>query len=357
MSETANDLTSLLQKAVHDAFRERRPLRIRGSGTKAFYGRAVSGEPLDLAEHRGVIRHEPTELFATARAGTPLAELGEVLAEHGQHLPFEPPMHGPGATLGGVLACGLSGPARPYRGAARDAVLGMRIINGKGEVLAFGGEVMKNVAGYDVSRLMVGAMGTLGVILDASLKVLPRPAAEATLAFDVSMHDGLIDVNRWSASPLPLSAACHDGDRLFVRLSGSIRAIDSARRRLGGDVVEDGSRFWNALRDQSLPFFADGAGPLWRISVPPATPPLSLPGTWLADWGGAQRWLRTDSPAQGVRSAAERAGGHATLYRGAANGEEVFHPLPDALHRLHENLKQAFDPGRVLNRGRLYANL
>jgi len=357
MSDNANDQTTDLQQAVREAFEAGRALAIRGSGSKDFYGRHTQGEPLSLSGHQGVIRHEPTELFVTVRAGTPLADLEQVLAEHGQHRPFEPPAFDPAATIGGTLACGLSGPARPYRGAARDAVLGMRILNGKGELLSFGGEVMKNVAGYDVSRLMVGALGTLGVILEASIKVLPKPATEETLSFELAAQDAIVEINRWSATPVPLSGACHSDGRLLVRVSGSPRGVAAARARLGGEPLQDAADFWTALREQTLPFFTEGDEPLWRIAVPAAAPPLSVSGRWLLDWGGAQRWLRSGAPPDEVRAAAAAAGGHALLFRREDNEQEVFAPLPPTLRRLHDNLKQAFDPGRILNPGRLYADL
>jgi len=357
MRDNENDRSTELQHAVREAFDAGHPLAICGSGSKSFFGRQTQGEPLSLTGHRGVIRHEPTELFVTVRAGTPLAELEQALAAHDQHLPFEPPAFGPGATIGGTLACGLSGPARPYRGAARDAVLGMRILNGKGELLSFGGEVMKNVAGYDVSRLMVGALGTLGVILEASIKVLPRPAVEETLSFELSPQDAIIEINRWSATPVPLSGACYSDGRLYVRLSGSPRGVAAARSRLGGEAVEDAAAFWTALREQTLPFFAEGGEPLWRIAVPAAAPPLSVSGSWLLDWGGAQRWLRSGASPEELRSAAAGAGGHAMLFRRGDDAQEVFAPLPSTLRRLHANLKQSFDPGRILNPGRLYADL
>jgi glycolate oxidase FAD binding subunit len=357
MRNDENDQSTELQRAVREAFEAGRPLAIRGSDSKNFYGRQMQGEPLSLTGHHGVIRHEPTELFVTVRAGTPLAELEQALASHDQHLPFEPPAFGPGATIGGTLACGLSGPARPYRGAARDAVLGMRILNGKGELLSFGGEVMKNVAGYDVSRLMVGALGTLGVILEASIKVLPRPAAEETLSFELSAQDAIIEINRWSATPVPLSGACYSDGRLYVRLSGSPRGVAAARSRLGGEAMKDATAFWTALREQTLPFFTEGVDPLWRIAVPAAAPPLPVSGTWLLDWGGAQRWLRSGTSPEELRAAAAHAGGHAMLFRRGDDAGEVFAPLPTTLRRLHSNLKQSFDPGRILNPGRLYADL
>ncbi len=350
--EKDNDFSVELADKVREAADKKMPLRIVGSGTKAFYGRPVEGQPLCVAGHRGIVSYEPTELTVTARAGTPLAELERLLAQKNQMLAFEPPHFGAGATLGGTIACGFSGPRRPYAGAARDFVLGVRIVNGKGECLRFGGEVMKNVAGYDVSRLMVGSLGTLGVLLEVSLKVLPRPAAEVTLAISMDAAEAIQRMNEWAGRPLPLSAACHVGDTLYMRLSGSANAVKAARVKLGGEIVARSEEFWRKLREHELGFFA-GDTPLWRLSLPPACAPLELPGKWLYDWGGAQRWLRSEAPADEIFRTAKQAGGHATLFRGGERGGNVFHPLPPALAALHRRLKQALDPAGILNPGRI----
>lgn len=350
------DIATELQEAVRGAAARGTTLRIAGGGTKDFYGRQTNGQTLDAGKHRGVLAYEPTELVLTARAGTPLAEIEATLAGKGQMLGFEPPHYGKAATLGGTVACGLSGPRRPWSGSARDFVLGAKILNGRGEILRFGGQVMKNVAGFDVSRLMAGALGTLGVLLEVSLKVLPRPEQEQTLAFPLPPAQAIATMNDWSRQPLPLSAAAHVGDTLYIRISGTGSALRAARVRLGGEPLEKGAEFWREINEQQRQFFA-GPQPLWRLSLPAATPPLDLPGKWLLDWGGAQRWLRSDAPAADIRRAAEAAGGHATLFRGGDRREEVFHPLAPALKTLHRNLKQAFDPAGILNPGRLYADL
>jgi glycolate oxidase FAD binding subunit len=330
---------------------------VRGSGSKSFLGRATAGDALDVSTHAGIVNYQPTELVLTARCGTTLEEIEAALAEHGQMLPFEPPRFGPGATIGGTIACGLSGPARPYLGAARDLVLGTRVLTGRGEVLRFGGEVMKNVAGYDVSRLMTGALGTLGVLLEVSMKVLPLPAARRTLVQERTPAEAIELMNRWAGRPLPVTATCHDGERLYVRLSGAEMGVTQAAKDIGGEPLAKDQDFWrDKIREQGHGFFA-GASPLWRLSVPQATPPMELPGKQLLEWGGAQRWLRTDADAETVRRAAQRAGGHATLFRGGDRGGEVFQPLPPALAALHRNLKRAFDPQGLLNPGRLYADL
>lgn len=344
-----NDISQKLAEAVKAAAAAHAPLAICGSGTKRFYAGDIEGEKLDVTGHRGIISYEPTELVVTARAGTQLAEVEAALAEKGQMLGFEPPYFGATATLGGAIACGFSGPRRPYAGSARDFVLGARIVNGRGEILHFGGEVMKNVAGYDVSRLMVGALGTLGVLLEVSLKVLPIPAKEITLSFEMPVDKAISTMNAWAAQPLPLSAACHVGDTLYIRLSGTEPGVRAAQAKLGGELVEKGAEFWRELREHQRGFFQD-AVPLWRLSVPPATPPIDLPGKWLIDWGGAQRWLKSDAPANAVHEHAEQVGGYATLFRHATKNGATSRPLPAVLATLHRNLKRGFDPDGILNR-------
>lgn len=353
------DHSHSLREAVCAAYAENRPLAIVGGGTKAFYGRRVAAESharLDTAAHRGIVRYEPAELVLTARCGTPLAEIEALLAEHGQMLPFEPPHFGPGATLGGAVATGLSGPRRPFAGSVRDCVLGCTVLDGQGGILSFGGQVMKNVAGFDVSRLMAGALGSLGVLLEVSLKVLPRPEYERTLVYAMGTAEALAAMQRWCAEPWPVSGLAYDESWVYLRLAGAEAAVAAAERQLGGDLCADGPGFWHRLCEQQARFFQyPGLGrALWRFSVPPAAPLLEVPGCWLYDWGGALRWLKTDSLAPSAFEAAARAGGHATLFRGAAAGTGVFQPLPPALLRLHLNLKRAFDPKGLLNPGRLY---
>lgn len=345
-----------IRERVHAAMAQDTPLVIRAGGSKDFLGRRIEGETLDVSGLRGIVRYEPTELVITARAGTPLAEIEATLAERGQMLGFEPPHYGETATLGGTVACGLSGPARPFRGAARDFVLGTQIVNGRGEILRFGGEVMKNVAGYDVSRLMCGAYGTPGVLLEISLKVLPRPDHELSLVLDVSEHEACERMTAWQRDPLPLSGLCYDGDRLHARLSGAEPAVQAARRRLGGEIDSDGPAFWERLREQRGAFF-EGKGELWRVSVPPTTPALTLAGKRIVDWGGALRWYKTPQDAASVFAAAQAAGGHAARWRGTADAQQVFQPLPGPLHALHRRLKHAFDPHGLFNPGRMYPDV
>jgi len=348
-----HDASTDVRARVIDAIERQAPLAIVGGGTKHFLGREVQGEPLALGDHCGVIDYHPEELVLTARAGTPLSELETLLAEQGQMFAFEPPHFGAAATLGGTIAANLSGPRRAYAGAARDFVLGTRIVNGRGEILRFGGEVMKNVAGYDLSRLVTGAMGTLGVILDISLKVLPRPRETLTLVQSLAPRAAIENLCRWAAAPLPISASCIEDEHLYVRLSGTSSALAEARVTIGGEVLEDADTFWLEVREQRRPFFA-GETPLWRISLPPAAP-LDLPGEQVIEWGGALHWLKSDAPAATIRATAAEHGGHAMLFRSPARPDSPWHPLPEPLMQLHKRIKAAMDPHDIFNRGRMYA--
>lgn len=331
------------------------PLRLRGGGSKDFYGGEARGEVLDTSAHAGIVSYEPTELVVTARGGTPLAELEAALARERQILPFEPPHFGAGATLGGCVAAGLSGPRRANAGAVRDYVLGVRLMDGSARDLSFGGQVMKNVAGYDVSRLIAGSLGTLGLILEVSLKVLPRPGAELTLRFEMPEAQAIESLNRWGGSPLPLSASAWCEGRLALRLSGSESGIRAAVAKLGGEKVEGphADAYWRDIREHADAFFA-GDAPLWRLSLPSSAQPVGLQGTQLIEWGGALRWFRTDAQTDAVREAATAAGGHATLFRGGDRAGGAFSPLAPAIARLHRELKAVFDPHGILNPGRLH---
>lgn len=351
-----------ISATVREAAGERRPLRLRGGGSKDFYGQALQGDILDLRAYTGIVAYEPSELVITARCGTPLAEIERALRERGQMLAFEPPHFGEGATLGGMVAAGLSGPRRQAAGAVRDFVLGARIMDGRGEVLAFGGQVMKNVAGYDVSRLMAGALGTLGAILEVSLKVLPVPVAEATIRLELPEDRVIEQLNQWGGKPLPISASAWTDDELCVRLSGAAAAVKAAREKIGGETVDaaQSERFWSGIREHSDMFFrasTESGAALWRMSLPSTTPPLALPGSQLIEWGGALRWLVSQADPRAIRGAAQRAGGHATLFRGGDKSVGVFQPLAPALVDLHRKLKREFDPQGVFNPGRMYADL
>lgn len=338
----------------------RTPLRLRGGGSKDWYGQSPCGELLDTSPYTGIVAYEPTELVITARCGTPLREIEAALARQNQMLAFEPPHFGPGATVGGMVACGLSGPRRATVGALRDFVLGVVLMDGHGEVLRFGGQVMKNVAGYDVSRLLAGSLGTLGLILEVSLKVLPRPVAETTVRLQMTQQQALDNLNRWGGKPLPLSASAWQDDVLAVRLSGAQAAVTSALRQIGGVVMDaaEAETYWHGLREQTSAFFTtERSTPLWRLSVPSVAPACPQAGAQLIEWGGAQRWLRSAADAASVRALAQELGGHATLYRGGSRDGGVFHPLAPAVHAIHRNLKHTFDPAGIFNPGRMYQDL
>ncbi len=341
-----------LCERIRDHAARNAPLRIRGGGSKDFYGEQTLGETLEVSAYSGIVAYEPKELVLTVRAGTRLSEVERELASQRQMLPFEPPHFGEAATIGGAVAAGLSGPRRPYAGAVRDFVLGTRIVNGKGEDLSFGGRVIKNVAGYDISRLMAGSLGTLGVITEISFKVLPRPVTEATLAFEMDEAGATEQVNRWAGMPLPLSGTAWEAGRLRVRLSGAETAVAAAKAKMGGEAIDAGD-YWYQLREQRLPFFS-GDRPLWRVSVPQASEPMALPYAPLVEWGGGLRWLSGDVDPLTVRSTAERAGGHATLFRGGDRSIGVFHPLKAPIAKIHKRLKEAFDPAGILNPNRMY---
>lgn len=332
------------------------PLNIVCGNSKGFLGRRAEAPDLDIREHAGIIDYQARELLLRARAGTPLEDIDRLLQRHRQMLAFEPPRFAAAASIGGTLASGLSGPRRPYAGAVRDHVLGADIINGRGERLQLGGQVVKNVAGYDLFRLMAGAMGTLGVILDVSLRVLPRPECEQTLALAATPGEAVSRMNEWAARPLPLSGTCHAGGRLYVRLSGAETAVRHAAAQIGGERIDADDAFWVSIREHTHPFFATGK-PLWRLSVPPTAPLSELAGPCLIEWGGGLRWYATDAAPERVRSCTVAARGHATLFRNAGDATQVFQPLPEPLMRLHRRLKTALDPHGILNPGRLYPDL
>ncbi|OBV39074.1 glycolate oxidase subunit GlcE [Janthinobacterium psychrotolerans] len=355
-------------QAIAEQFRQRiinasaagTPLRLRGGGSKDWYGQQLAGEVLDTRPYAGIIDYEPTELVITARCGTPLVEIEAALAARNQMLAFEPPHFGPGATVGGTVACALSGPRRASAGAVRDFVLGAVLMDGHGERLAFGGQVMKNVAGYDVSRLLAGSLGTLGLILEVSLKVLPLPLREASLQFECAEIAALRMLNEWGGQPLPISASCwHDGV-LTLRLSGAEAAVTAAQQRLGGAAVaaQEAAIFWSALREQTHDFFK-GPGSLWRLSLPPHASAVILKGRQLIEWGGAQRWLKIDGDAdaagaQRIRQSVAAAGGHAILFRGGDKTAGVFQPLAPAVAAIHARLARSFDPAGIFNPHRMY---
>jgi len=332
-------------------------LQIRGGGTKDWYGQTPRGELLDTRGYAGIVDYEPTELVITARCGTPLAEIDAALAANNQMLAFEPPRFGGQATVGGMVAAGLSGPGRQFCGALRDFVLGADLLDAQGQELHFGGQVMKNVAGYDVSRLLAGSLGTLGLILQVSLKVLPLPFAVSTRVFEVDHANAIGLLNEWGCQPLPLSASAWANGVLTIRLSGAQAAVQAAEQKLGGAELSNGADFWRDLREQEHAFFIQDGPPLWRLSLPSVAAPLDLPGVQLIEWGGAQRWYRGDAEVQTIRAAALAAGGHASLYRGGDKQLGVFAPLAPAVAKIHRRLKASFDPSGVFNPGRMYPDL
>jgi glycolate oxidase FAD binding subunit len=369
--DTVNEFVSTCAEAIRSAAASGRKLSLRGGGTKAFYGRPdPEGElvALDLRSNDGIVDYEPTELVVTARGGTPLALLQAALAERGQMLAFEAPSFGEAATVGGMVASGLSGPRRSACGALRDFVLGASILDGRGEVLRFGGRVMKNVAGYDVSRLMAGSMGTLGILLDVSLKTQPVPASEETLRFEMPESKAIEWLNRWAGQPLPISASSWLAGELHLRLSGAVAAVVAAREKLGGGRLSEveANRHWASLREQQLEFFTEiepSSRALWRLSLPSTAPAEALDriaGERLLEWGGALRWLVSGAEAALVREVAARAGGHATLFRASPDRRSrdgVFQPLPSAALAIHQRLKATFDPQGLFNPGRMYAEV
>lgn len=341
-------------------------LRLRGSGSKDFYGESARGEVLDVRVHKGVLHYDPSELVVTARAGTPLRELESLLAERRQMLAFEPPHFGPDATLGGMLACGLSGPRRASSGAVRDFVLGLTLISPRGEVLRFGGEVMKNVAGYDIARLAVGSLGSLGLIAEASLKVWPMPAASETLWFPVEAALAVDLCNRWAAEPWPITASAWIDGHLVLRMEGARAAVLQATRHWQEEhgarflTATQALQFWDDLKEHRLAYFGavrSTGKALWRVSLPSATPHQAQWGDTIIEWGGAQRWVLTSPGDAQVREHARSLGGHATLFRALDKRHPVFTPLEGAMLVLQQRIRREFDPEALFNPGRFMPSL
>lgn len=351
------DRTDHLVEQVRDALSTKTPINIVGGNSKHFLGRSQPANSLSTIEHSGVVSYEPTELVVTVRSGTSMQSLNALLHDNGQMLPFEPPVLETG-TIGGVLACALSGPARPFAGAARDYVLGMRVINGQAQALRFGGEVMKNVAGYDAARLQVGAYGTLGVLLETSMKVLPIPEVQITVQQELSQANDTTSVVEYMRQPLPISAASIVNKTLYIRLSGSDSAVNAAANTIGGDRLDNDVHFWQSLREQTHAFFSD-TRPLWRISVPEFTGALDIEGEWLLDWAGSQRYLKSDMPAAEIYTVAGDAAGHATSYSPALLSADtpLFQPLNGTMQRIQARVRDSFDANRLFNRGRFHPEL
>lgn len=347
------DISTKLQQQVLQATVDRSPLLLVGGGSKPFYGNPLQGRQLALSGHTGIISYEPTELVLTARAGTPLQEVETLLGEHGQQLSFEPPHFAGEPSLGGAIASGLAGPARPWGGAPRDVLLGVRLLDGQGRVLGFGGQVMKNVAGYDISRLMAGACGTLGILLEVSLKVLPKPVKTRTLVLEMDATKALVRMRELCRQPVPLNGASHHDGRLYLRLAGSHASVNAWQQRIGGERLAEHTTFWRRLRDQQLDFFST-SDTLWRLSLRADAPLPESAHQCLVDWAGAQRWIYSHQPAEKIRSEAAALGGHAEVFRRSDNETAPFQTMPETLLQLHRNLKQRFDPRNILNPGRLF---
>jgi len=352
----SQDISQQLQAKVLNAYETKTALNIQAGSSKQFYGHKIVAKTLDVSEHQGIISYEPTELVITARAGTRLSDIRKTLDESNQMLAFEPPAFSESATLGGTIACNFSGPRRAYTGAARDFVLGTSIINGKAELLSFGGQVMKNVAGYDASRLMCGAMGGLGVILDVSLKVLPEPETEITLEHQCDIHQAQKNIHQWVKQSLPVSASCFFNGQLYVRLSGNNSAVRSAQKIIGGETLSNNTEFWLSIKEQKNDFFKTDK-PLWRLSLASNTPELDLAGDTLYEWSGALRWLITDESPEKIQQALNAVGGQATLFRNPQSNIDVFQALSPGILSVHKQLKKAFDPQNILNPGRMYKEL
>jgi glycolate oxidase FAD binding subunit len=375
-----------LREQVLDAAQQKHTILIEGGGTKNFYGNHAlnisdkvalnaidnsaphltsASVALKLNALHGIINYQPTELVVTAWAGTPLQEVIDTLAASSQMLAFDPPAFGAQATLGGCVAAGLAGPGRYSGGPVKDYVLGTHLLTGSGNILKFGGEVMKNVAGYDVSRLLVGSMGMFGALTQVSVKVAPMPQEVCTLEFALDEASALALCHSWRAQPLPISATTwqtRDGTLgcLRVRLAGAGAALKTARQKMGGEALPEAQalEFWAALREQKLSFFETPT--LWRLAVAPGTPALNL-GPTLSEWGGGQRWVASALDATTVRRVAEQAAGHATLFRSSGDqtmpDQGVFHPLAGGVLAVVQRLKQEFDPLGLFNPGRLVHGL
>ncbi len=352
----SNDISQTLQAEVKEAYKTKTPLKILAGNSKAFYGNPIEARSLNVSEHQGVISYEPTELVITARAGTRLSDIEQTLEQSNQMLAFEPPAFSDSTTLGGTVACNLSGPRRAYGGAARDFVLGCSILNGKAEALSFGGQVMKNVAGYDASRLMCGAMGGLGIILDVSLKVLPKPETEITLSHTLDINQATKNIHQWLKQSFPISGSCYINGQLYIRLSGNNSSVNAAKKVIGGECINNSADFWKSIKNQQHEFF-NFDKPLWRLSLASNSAPLNLNGDTLIEWSGALRWLSTDEPADKIRKKLDTLNGHATLYKNNLENTNAFHPLTSGMLKIHKKLKHAFDPENILNPGLMYKEL
>lgn len=349
-----NEQENIFCQTIREAAAKKSPLNICAGNTKNFYGNSSSGETFDVSQYQGIIDYEPSELFITARCGTTLKQIETELDNHNQMLAFEPPHFGEQATIGGTVACGLSGPRRPYAGAMRDNMLGVHIINGEGHYLRFGGQVMKNVAGYDVSRAMCGALGTLGVIMQVSLKVIPKPETEITLQIETPESQALSTLHQLSQSSLPISATFIENNSLYLRLAGLESSIQKTKLELDAKQINESNDFWHTVKEQQRDYFKS-AKPLWRINVPNNAPAIDLEETMLIEWNGGLRWLSSLLDDTLIRSKIQQLGGHATLFKSENKSADCFSELSPEVKTLHTNLKNAFDPLHIINPGRMYS--
>ncbi len=350
------DRSEVLVERVRAAIAQNRPLAPCGGGSKAFYGNPVAATALDVTQHRGILGYDPKERVLHVRAGTSLDEIDRVLARQNQMIAFDPPRYGPGTTIGGAVAAGLTGVRRPYGAAMRDHVLGVQFINGYGEIVDFGGQFVRSRGGFDLTRLLVGSLGTLGVILSLILRVTQQPERELTVVQELSAETALTRLVRLAGRSLPITGSCWHNGSLFLRLGGSAAAVDAAKNQIGGETLRPWDTFWQKVRDHALGFFAVDQ-PLWRFGLPPATPALGLGGEWLFEWDGQLRWLKGNERAGRIRQLVAASGGHATLFRGQLGDVEVFHPLSESVFATHRNVKLALDPQRIFNPGRMYFDL
>ena len=352
MSES--DYIQTLCASIQQANTSQQALQIQGGGSKRFYGNQISATALDVSANTGIVEYEPSELYITARNGTLLTDIEATLEDNHQILPFEPPHFSSQATLGGTIACGLSGPRRPHASSLRDCVLGTHIVNGKGEHLEFGGKVMKNVAGYDASRLMCGAFGTLGVLTQISIRVSPKPHTEITLAIETNQSEALNKMNAWTQTQLPISATYFNDGVLYIRVAGLEKTTKKMQQEIGGETLPDSEAFWMAIKDHQTNFFQTKI-PLWRVIVPNNTPTLSINGDSCLEWNGGLRWIKSNDAAQHIEKQCQAARGHATLFKAESKPIDCLANINPNLKKLHLNLKSAFDPNQILNPGRMYS--
>ena len=348
-----NDRIQQLCNVVKHAHDTKQPLNIQAGNSKAFYGNHVDGQIIKTSDLDGIIEYQPSELYITAYASTSLQTIEDTLDEHNQILSFEPPHYSNSATIGGAIASGFSGPRRPYGDAIRDCILGTNIINGKGEYLSFGGKVMKNVAGYDVSRLMCGAFGTLGIITQASIKVQPKPKHECTLLFEFSEEQALNKIHSWLSELIPVTASYYENNHLWIRLSGLEKTLNNIHKQIGGEEISSNKEFWQSIKNHQTDFFHSNT-PLWRCIIPHNSP-FTINGDSSFEWNGSLRWIKSTETADTIFSACQKYRGHASLFRSSSKPTDCLAPMNPQLQTIHQKLKHAFDPEKILNPGRMYS--